>query len=138
LLQEIINRHMAMIPTLKMFGNTVTTDRGYLEPIYEIVHEFHTLGGQLIFGTDVGYMTDYATEGEFAALKQSGLDARDILRMLTTAPAERFGVAKLKGKIEPGMMADLVILGADPQEDVTAFSRVRCTVRYGRVIYSRP
>jgi imidazolonepropionase-like amidohydrolase len=137
LLQKVVDRHMAMIPTLKMFGTTVTTDPSYLMPIYDVVHQFHLLGGQLIFGTDVGYMTDYSTEGEFLALKQSGLNAMDILRMLTTAPAEQFGVARLKGKVEPGMMADLVILDADPKEDVTAFSRVLCTVRYGRVIYKR-
>jgi len=82
-------------------------------------------------------MTDYTTEGEFRALEQSGLNTMDMLRMLTMAPAQRFGVANLKGTIAPGMMADLVILDADPRDDVTAFARVRCTVRNGRVIYQR-
>jgi len=137
LIQALVAQRMAMIPTLKMFATTVTANPAYLDPIYNIVHQFHVLRGQLIFGTDVGYMTDYTTEGEFQGLQKSGLNAMDILRMLTTAPAERFGVANTKGKVEPGMIADLVILDADPQDDVTAFSRVRCTVRGGRVIYNR-
>jgi imidazolonepropionase-like amidohydrolase len=138
LLRTMVERHMAMIPTLKMFAITVTTDPAYLQPIYAEVRQFHALGGQLLFGTDVGYMTDYRTEDEFRALQQCGLSAPDILRMLTTAPAERFGVANEKGTITPGKLADLVVLDTDPAYDITAFANIRCTVRNGRVLYTRP
>jgi imidazolonepropionase-like amidohydrolase len=138
LLREIVDRHMAMVPTLKMFGTTVTKNPAYLDPIYAEVRQFHADGGQLIFGTDVGYMTDYSTEDEFRALAQSGLHATDILRMLTTAPAERLGVSDRKGTISPGKLADLVILSADPADDVANFAKVRIVVRSGRVIYGRP
>ena len=137
LLQTIVDKHMAMVPTLKMFATTVTKNPRYLNRIYAEVRQFHADGGQLIFGTDVGYMTDYSTEDEFRALEQSGLNAMDILRMLTTAPAERFGVADRKETIAPGKLADIVILGADPASDVANFAKVRVTVRSGRVIYSR-
>jgi imidazolonepropionase-like amidohydrolase len=33
------------------------------------------------------------------------------------------------------MNADLVVLGADPAQDVRAFSKVRYTIRNGNVIY---
>ena len=89
----------------------------------------------MIFGTDVGYMTDYTMEDEFRALEQSGLNAMDILRMLTTAPAERFGVADRKGTIAVRKLADLVVLSADPASDVTNFAKVQTTLRSGRVIY---
>jgi imidazolonepropionase-like amidohydrolase len=138
LLGSMVARHMAMIPTLKMFATTVTTDPAYLEPIYAEVRQFHALGGELLFGTDAGYMTDYRTEDEFRALAQCGLNARDILRMLTTAPSQRFGVAGQKGSIAPGKLADLVVLDNDPDLDITAFARVRFTVRNGRVVYARP
>lgn len=135
LLQTMVDRHMAMVPTLKMFGTTVTKNPRYLDPIYAEVRQFHADSGQLIFGTDVGYMTDYTTEDEFRALEQSGLSAMDILRMLTTAPAERFGVADRKGAIAVGKLADLVILSADPASDVTNFARVQTVLRSGRIIY---
>ena len=137
LLQQIVDRHMAMVPTLKMFGSTVTKNPKYLQPIYAEVRQFHALGGQLIFGTDAGYMTDYSTEDEFRALQESGLGFEDVLRMLTTNPADRFGVSKEKGTLAPGKLADVTILGADPAADITAFSRVRYTIRSGRVIFNR-
>jgi imidazolonepropionase-like amidohydrolase len=138
LLQNLVDRHMAMIPTLKMFRTTVTTSAAYLDPIYSEVRQFHALGGQLLFGTDVGYMTDYGTADEFHALELSGLSAPDILRMLTTAPAQRFGVLEEKGRVAVGQIADLVVLGQDPANDVTAFSNVQFTIRGGRLIYRRP
>jgi len=138
LLEALVRQHMAMVPTLKMFATTVSTRPGYLQPIYAEVRDFHALGGQLLFGTDVGYMTDYRTEEEFSALASCGLGAMDVLRMLTTAPAERFGVAQDKGTLAVGQRADLVVLDADPAQDVTNFARVRATVRGGRVLYLRP
>ncbi len=137
LLQSVIDHRMSMMPTLKMFATTVSTSPKFLLPIYAIVRRFHQLGGDLMFGTDVGYMEDYSTEDEFRALAQSGLNYRDMLRMLTVAPATRFGVAAQRGTITSGKMADLVVLDGDPASDVAAFSRVRFTIRNGRVIYER-
>jgi imidazolonepropionase-like amidohydrolase len=137
LFATMVRQNMAMIPTLKMFATTVTKDPAYLDPIYAEVREFHGLGGQLIFGTDVGYMTDYSTGDEFTALSKSGLNAMDILAMLTVNPASRFGVSAQKGTVSAGKLADLTILDADPAQDIQNFAKVRMTIRSGRVIYQR-
>ena len=137
LLQSVIDHHMSMMPTLKMFATTGSTDPAFLQPIYAVVRQFHSLGGDLMFGTDVGYMPDYSTAEEFSALAESGLNYRDMLRMLTVAPSARLGVTALKGTITPGKLADLVVLDGDPAADIGAFSRVHYTIRTGRLIYER-
>jgi imidazolonepropionase-like amidohydrolase len=133
----MVRKNMAMSPTLKMFTTTVTSDPHYMDPMYEEVRTFHSLGGTLLFGTDVGYMTDYTTEGEFIALGKSGLNWRDVLAMLTTNPASRMGVQDRKGTVSPGKVGDLVVLSADPAADLTSFSRVQAVVRSGSVIWRR-
>jgi imidazolonepropionase-like amidohydrolase len=135
LLQSAINKNMAMIPTLKMFASTVTADSHYMDPICAEVQQFHQLGGTLIFGTDVGYMTDYTTDLEFVELGKSGLDWKTVLAMLTTNPAARMGVSDSKGSVTQGEVADLTILDADPAEALTNFSRVRAVVRSGRIVW---
>jgi imidazolonepropionase-like amidohydrolase len=137
LLQSAINKNMAMIPTLKMFASTVTTDPHYMDPICAEVQQFHQLGGTLIFGTDVGYMTDYTTDLEFVELGKSGLDWKTVLATLTTNPAARMGVSDSKGTVTPGKLADLTILDADPADALTNFARVRAVVRSGRVVWQR-
>jgi imidazolonepropionase-like amidohydrolase len=135
LLASAVGKNMAMIPTLKMFTTTVTSDPHYMDPICNEVRQFHELGGQLIFGTDVGYMTDYSTDQEFVELGKSGLGWKDVLAMLTTNPAARIGVTASKGTVTPGKLADLTILSADPADDLTNFARVQAVVRSGRLAW---
>ena len=68
---------------------------------------------------------------------QAGMTAMQILASLTTTPAARWNESARRGRIAPGMAADLVVLDADPAQDVRRFAAVRCVVRAGRVIYAR-
>ena len=99
------------------------------------VRAFAAAGGTVLFGTDAGYIDHFDTRLEFELMARAGMDWRQILASLTTAPAARFGQGERKGRIAPGMEADLVLLGTDPAVDVTGFSDVRATIRGGRVIY---
>jgi hypothetical protein len=83
----------------------------------------------------VGYMDDYATPEEYELMAQAGMDVRQILASLTTAPAERFGDSRRVGRIAQGFAADLVVLDKDPSENVRAFAAVRYAIRDGKVIY---
>lgn len=124
---------MALVPTLMLFGR----DRWLFE-ILDEVRDYARSGGVMLFGTDVGYLTDYDPVQEYALMGAAGLSWREVLASLTTGPAARFGEQARRGRIAPGMDADLVVLGTDPATDVRAFADVRHTVRGGRVIYSAP
>ena len=135
---------MSLIPTLKLWPYEL--QRAGLSPdIVERVlgngvaqtRAFAELGGQLLFGTDVGYMTEYDPSEEFVYLQRAGLGPAQILAMLTTTPADRFGRART-GRLAPGLAADVVVLDGDPALDVRAFAKVRTTIRDGRIIYRKP
>jgi imidazolonepropionase-like amidohydrolase len=82
-------------------------------------------------------MTDYDPTDEYVFMQAAGLSYSRILAALTTAPAERFGAAARTGRLAPGMIADVVVLDGDPERDVRALTKVRYTVRDGRVIYRK-
>lgn len=143
LIAKMLAIHMSLIPTLKLWeveaakGNaTPAEQRGFAEKGARQLEAFSRAGGQVLFGTDVGYVTDYDPTEEYVLMKLAGLTPMQILASLTTAPAARFGEAGRRGTIAPGMDADLVILDADPAEDVANFAKVRTTIRCGRIIYS--
>lgn len=69
------------------------------------------------------------------AMMQAGMDFRQILASLTTAPAKRFGTSGKTGKSARGMDADIVLLAGDPATDVKNFSNVKYTIRQGKIIY---
>jgi len=97
---------------------------------------FSAAGGQILFGTDVGYIEQFDTSEEFAWMSRAGLTFQQILASLTTNPAQRFGTAARRGRIAAGMDADLVVLSADPAQDAAAFSKVRYTIVSGKLVYS--
>jgi imidazolonepropionase-like amidohydrolase len=138
---RILARHMALIPTLTLFeveakkiGEPADELQKDLEAGVQQVSAYAKAGGQILFGTDVGYTDAYDTTEEYRQLGRA-LDWRQILKTLTAAPAERFGYAARKGRLAPGMDADLVVLDGDPSEDIIAFARVRLTLRAGQAIY---
>lgn len=100
------------------------------------VRAYSEAGGRILFGTDVGYIQQFDTSEEFLWMSRAGMSFEQILASLTTSPAERFGYSNHSGRIAKGMDADLVVLRADPKQDVTAFSRVRYAIRTGIIIYS--
>jgi imidazolonepropionase-like amidohydrolase len=141
LIARMRKHNMALIPTMslfqveaKKFGESSEDLAHAITMITTEVKNYAAAGGQILFGTDVGYTDAFDTTEEYR-LMSAALDWRRILDSLTTAPAKRFGYTARKGRIAKGMDADLVLLNADPAQDPTAFARVRDTIRGGRVIW---
>jgi imidazolonepropionase-like amidohydrolase len=133
MLRRMIAQHMTIIPTLKLFShdNAIAKIRG-------LDLRYHQLGGRLVYGTDTGFLADYDQGEEFRQLAQAGFSFRDVLAMLTTAPAELFHLSQSQGTVKPGMRGDLTILSEDPASgNPEAFTAVRYTVRGGKVIWRR-
>lgn len=137
-------RGMSLVPTLKLFPYELRR-AGLPDNIVQIVlgiaqaqlRAFAELGGEVLFGTDVGYMTEYDTTDEYAYMAAAGLSYAQILTSLTTAPAARFGATARTGRLAPGLDADIVVVDGDPAADIGALARVRSTLRRGQVIYAR-
>ncbi len=143
LVETLKTKNMALIPTLTLWHvetkNLPLADfeRGMKDVVLPQLRAYSEAGGQILFGTDVGYIEQFDTSEEFAWMSRAGMTFQQILASLTTSPAQRFGFASHSGRIAKGMDADLVVLTADPALDANAFSKVRYTIRAGKLIYSQ-
>jgi imidazolonepropionase-like amidohydrolase len=121
MLRRMIAQHVTIIPTLKLFSRD-----NNIADIRRLAYRFHQLGGRLVYGTDTGFLLDYDQSEEFRQLMQAGFGFRDVLAMLTTAPAELFHLSQREGKVLPGMRGDLTILSEDPASGhPEAFTKVK-------------
>jgi imidazolonepropionase-like amidohydrolase len=145
LVQRIKAAHMALVPTLTLFEVEYKKFGGTPEEIAETIRvasqqlkSYSDAGGQILFGTDVGYIDHFDTAEEFTLMSRAGLTWQQILATLTTNPAARFSSSTSSGHIAKGLDADLVVLSADPAQDVNAFSKVAFTIRHGKIIFGKP
>jgi imidazolonepropionase-like amidohydrolase len=139
--RAMVAKNVSVIPTFKLWYYELAKENvppnvteQLVGATFDELRAFRAAGGQVLFGTDVGYMHSYDTTQEFELMAKSGMSFGDILASLTTAPAARFKDEK-SGRVEPGYQADLVVLGGDPADDVKNFANVRCVFRGGRLIY---
>ena len=126
--------NITLIPTLTLFSRDDQFDS-----ILKEVKSYSDVHGQIMFGTDIGYLTDYpALTKEYDYLQRAGLTFPQVLASLTTTPAARLGYARRTGQVKAGMDADLTLLEGDPAQDVDAFAHVALTIRNGQIIYQKP
>jgi imidazolonepropionase-like amidohydrolase len=131
---------VALIPTLSFWRYQVRHERisvadGLEETAIGQLRSWVAAGGVVLFGTDLGWVTDYDPTGEYVLMAKAGMTFPQILASLTTAPAERFGASKQLGRIAQGFIADLTVLRTDPTKDIRALAAVDYTIRDGKVIY---
>src|SRR5229473_1705397 len=140
--ERLTAAHVALTPTLTLWevegrkgGDSPDNIEKGTSKAARQLKAFSQAGGQILFGTDVGYIEQFDTSDEFAWMSRGGMNFRQILASLTTNPATRFGYSGHSGRIAKGMDADLVVLEGDPGRDVAAFSKVHQVIRSGELIY---
>ena len=104
-------------------------------PLYETIHSIAERGGRVLAGTDspiVPYGLSLLVEIE--ELSDAGLGPLQALRSATQLAAEALGAASDLGTIEEGKIADLVLLGADPTEDIRNLRKTETVVVNGRLL----
>jgi imidazolonepropionase-like amidohydrolase len=93
-------------------------------------------GVLVVAGSDAGNIGTFhgpAVLRELELLVQAGLTPAQALRAATLDAARAFGKERDLGSVEPGKLADLVVLEADPLADVRNLARIRAVVKGGVV-----
>jgi len=140
ILAAMSQARVALIPTLSFWRYQVRHERisaadALEEAAIGQLRRWVGAGGEVLYGTDLGWVTIYDPTGEYVLMAKAGMTFPQILASLTTAPAARFGASNQLGRIATGLAADVTVLRADPTKDVRALAAVDFTIRDGKVIY---
>jgi imidazolonepropionase-like amidohydrolase len=94
-------------------------------------------GVMVVMGTDagnIGTLHGPSIHREMKLMVESGLTPLEVLRSATFDGAKALGLEGKAGEVEAGMLADLLILDADPLADIGNLARVHRTIK-GGVVY---
>lgn len=82
------------------------------------VARLHRHGVGLLAGTDT-FVPGFSLHDELELLVRAGLSPHEALTTATYNPAAFLGVTDTFGTVQPGRVADLVVLNSNPLEDIT-------------------
>jgi imidazolonepropionase-like amidohydrolase len=94
-------------------------------------------GVDVVMGTDagnIGTLHGPSIHREMKLMVEAGLTPLEVLRSATVNGARALGLAGRVGEVEAGLLADLVILDADPLADIGNLAKVHRTIK-GGVVY---
>jgi hypothetical protein len=103
---------------------------------FERTREMKDAGVRLLAGTDAPQPFVYpgfSLHDELGLMVKAGLTPLEALQTATVNPAEFFGMHGALGAIEKGMIADMVLLDANPLVDISNTRRINTVVANGRV-----
>jgi hypothetical protein len=85
------------------------------------VNEYKNRGGRVTAGSDNGFIYQLYGFGyirELELLREAGFHPLEVIRSATLYGAQALGAEKDLGSVEPGKLADLVIIDANPLENL--------------------
>jgi imidazolonepropionase-like amidohydrolase len=94
-------------------------------------------GVTICFGGDIGVYTHGNNVLELELLVDYGMDTKAALMAATSGNAKTFGIDDRVGRVEPGLLADLVAVEGDPTQNISDLRNVRFVMKDGEV-YLKP
>ncbi len=159
-LKLMAEKKACLVPTLTAFYNPLTfgypsahippggffftmSRRFYMthEGNVDTVRKAKASGVKIGVGTDIPfenerrYPGDYFTE--LKLLKDAGLTNKEILEAATRVGGEVLGIPDKLGTLEKGKLADVLVVAADPLQDVLNLRQMRLVIADGRVVRDR-
>ncbi|GAB5406337.1 MAG: amidohydrolase family protein [Aureliella sp.] len=143
LIELMADQGVFLSPTLATFerqagseGVTEYQVAGFANML-KLVGECHRGGVRVVTGSHT--WSKYVPMGlafqrEMELLAKSGLSNMDVLRSSTIINAQFLGCSDRLGSLEPGKLADLVIVDGDPIEDISAMRNINRVMQNGNWI----
>ena len=108
----------------------------YCEKNLSLVALMHRAGVKFLAGTDSPYppLPGFSLHEELGLMVEGGLTPMEALQTATLNPAKFFGMEDRLGTVEKGRLADLVLLDANPLDDIRNTQKIAAVIVNGRYL----
>ncbi len=138
-IDQLVEKDVYVVPTL-----TVSEAYGALWGASRNLGKFITAGVKIAMGNDYTLIPqndfDHFDLGmpmhEITRMSEAGMTPMQIIVASTLNAAHVCGLDQELGSLEPGKLADILVLNADPLQDLSALTQVKMVIHDGEIIRS--
>ena len=135
LTSERVERATFYIEILKdEYGLDEGTLSAFMKPQVEDIQFLNEMGINMVLGTDAGNQFNfhgYSLHEEMQLLELGGMKPLDIIKMGTLNAARMMKTDNIRGSIEVGKLADLVLLDRNPLESISNSLSINTVIKNG-------
>ncbi|HKK73971.1 MAG TPA: amidohydrolase family protein [Saprospiraceae bacterium] len=113
--------------------------KAYRNWCFAEISKIHEAGIPIMAGTDcpIFFLTPgLSLHEELWNLEQAGIPTAEVLKTGTINPARYFGMEEELGRVQEGYWADLLLLDANPLEEIRNTQRINAVIKQGK-LYDR-
>src|SRR6266851_2683686 len=147
-LERMAERGIFFVPTLLVYEYHRKSPQPHVRERAQVLQEHHiasirralAIGVKVVAGTDAGGHGHPANAGELDCLVRAGMTPTQALQAATGWAAECLGQEEDLGTLEPGKLADLVVVDGDPLADINVLrdlGRIALVIKDGKVAANR-
>jgi cytosine/adenosine deaminase-related metal-dependent hydrolase len=121
----------------EVFDGWMARISALLDRYKKLVRDMHSAGVEFLAGTDTSpanpVPVGIGLHDELELLVESGFTPMEALQAATRNPARYFGRLKDMGTIEQGKLADMVLLSANPLDDIRNTRKISVVILRGKI-----
>jgi imidazolonepropionase-like amidohydrolase len=147
-LQMMLARGTFLVPDIYNDEAIMSKPPGYLDEFLQkerdtalsqvhVMQRAMRMGVKIAFGTDAAVIPHGDNGRQFNSYVKAGMTPLAAIRTATTSAAELIGWSDRVGAIEPGKLADVIAVRADPLQDVRTLEAPTFVMKDG-VVYVEP
>jgi imidazolonepropionase-like amidohydrolase len=120
-------------------ADDLATRKKFIEKELEVVQMLHKTGVLFLAGTDtpagVHIFPGFSLHEELQRFVAAGFTPLEALQTATLNPAQFFGMEEQLGTVEKGKLADLVLLSANPLEEIGNTQKIAGVILNGQYFW---
>jgi imidazolonepropionase-like amidohydrolase len=143
MMDSLVQNQIPVDPTLNIYEAILK--QGFYDPqneqrwskVLQLTKMMYDSGVKILSGTDIPNFELVPGESlhhELELLTEAGIRPMDVIKIATNNGAEALGIINQTGTIEPGKQADILILSANPVDNIENTKRIDSVISNGRII----
>ena len=143
MINSLLRNKIPVDPTLSIYEAMLKDDpqNQHLWPkVLQMTKRLYDHGVRIMSGTDIpnfGLIPGISLHHELELLVKAGIDPLNVIKIATSNGALALGIYDMVGTIQDGKQADMVILTANPLDDISNTRKIYAVIDDGRFVKDR-